>query len=281
MFNETHIKAATDNLINGNPLLTKEAIRSTTDLAVFMVHHVYAVWDFMCLAKSVQHAIAPTGRTWKRNPNGELVRFINEMILGEESDHFTVEGREYTMSHFDMYLHALDEVVELIEDSGNRKIFREIVYHINKILPKVESWFDSNDPSFLLKDDLDESCIDFMLITRDFCQSPVHITAAAFAYGRENLIPGMFDKVLDQLKANSLKAPFFQKYLERHIELDGDEHGPMATKLVEMLCQNAGGISIEQAYSEAENAALKALDVRANFWVAVDQKIKQFRTDLA
>jgi len=78
----------------------------------------------------------------------------------------------------------------------------------------------------------------------------------------------MFTGILQQLNINSYEAKKFHYYLERHIELDGDEHGPMATKLVENLCGND-----PLAYVEAEQTAIAAMNARIEFWNKVEKKL--------
>ena len=63
-------------------------INSIEELSVFMTHHVYAVWDFMSLLKKLQYDLVPNGSPWLPSPNGNLVRFINEIVMEEESDVF-------------------------------------------------------------------------------------------------------------------------------------------------------------------------------------------------
>lgn len=46
-------------------------------------------------------------------------------------------------------------------------------------------------------------------------------------------------------------------YLERHVEVDSGEHGPLAEKLMHLLCQED-----EKKWLEAENAAKQAIVAR-------------------
>ncbi len=77
-------------------------------LRLFMEHHVFAVWDFMSLLKSLQRDLTCTTTPWTPRPDPESAHLINEIVLGEESDARS-EGRGYA-SHFELYLEAMKEV---------------------------------------------------------------------------------------------------------------------------------------------------------------------------
>ena len=62
------------------------AVADMDDLTVFMQHHVYSVWDFMSLAKYLQNEIAPSSSPWVPRGNSSVQRFINDIVLEEESD---------------------------------------------------------------------------------------------------------------------------------------------------------------------------------------------------
>jgi hypothetical protein len=106
-----------------------------------------------------------------------------------------------------------------------------------------------------------------------------HIIASAFCFGRETIIPVMFRNLADHLKIRPTDAPKFHYYLERHVEIDGEEHGPASIELVESLCED-DPVKIH----EAEQAALQALRWRYEFWTDVqnvlDGDLNPHRSDL-
>ena len=70
-------------------------------------------------------------------------------------------------------------------------------------------------------------------------------------------------------KKNATSFPRFMYYLNRHIEIDGDEHGPLSLKMVSELC---GEDALK--WQEAAEVAQKSLVVRIALWDAIDQEIK-------
>jgi hypothetical protein len=81
--------------------------------------------------------------------------------------------------------------------------------------------------------------------------------ATAFALGREQLIPEMFEHLVDATEGHLLL-----EYLRRHVELDEGEHGPMAQRLVEQLVagEPAGWAAVERAAATAIGARLRLWD---------------------
>lgn len=227
-----------------------ERINSIEELKVFMEHHIFAVWDFMSLLKKLQKDLVPSGSPWVPNPNGNLVRFINEIVMEEESDQAYRNGAEisYT-SHYQIYLDAMTEVgastetilrfVEMVKSEG-----------INSAMQKI----NLPEPSRLFMSHT------FKLIN----EGKSHEIAASFAIGRESIVPLMFKRILDQSKLEDDQVPVFRYYLVRHAELDGDHHGPMAHKLLENMSE--GDPEIQQEIIEQ---AIKSIEQRIFFWDGV------------
>jgi hypothetical protein len=96
-------------------------------------------------------------------------------------------------------------------------------------------------------------------------QNELHKLAALFTFGREDLIPDMFIQIVKSLEVESGNS--FSKlvyYLERHIEVDGGEHGPMALNMIEELCG-----SDDQKWKEATSISIEALKMRIHLWDGV------------
>ncbi|KIG19559.1 hypothetical protein DB30_00068 [Enhygromyxa salina] len=247
------IKAKTEQLY-AHPLLSGDVINSIDALHVFMEHHVFAVWDFMSLAKGLQHHVCPSTTCWvpTRWIRSGAARLINEIVLSEESD-IDMDG-ESSISHHDLYCQAMLEVgadPTSLEDFVNCVMTDGVRYALENM----------NVPAPSLR---------FMNRTFEFIDTgEPHIVAAAFCFGREKVIPQMFQHIADRLELSEVVAPKFHYYLQRHIEVDGEHHGPAAITLVETLCDH-DPVHIH----EAEQAAIEALEARIRLWNEVEQAIR-------
>ncbi len=219
----------------------------TTQAAVcrFMEHHVFAVWDFMSLLKALQRHVTCVAVPWQPIGDPRLRRFVNEIVCDEESDEFA-DGQ--IASHFEMYLGAM---VEVGADTGPVERFvRQIAqgHLLHTALARAEA---------------PPAAQAFVLSTLDVVhRDRPHEIAAVFAYGREDAIPAMFQRLLGA-KALTSACPQLRAYLLRHIALDGDSHGHLARKLVTGLCRTAS------EWTQAKDAALAALQARRALWDAI------------
>jgi len=230
-----------------------KSIETLEDLRCFVEHHIYSVWDFMSLVKYIQSEISPSIYPWFPNNHGNLRRFINEIVLEEETDKI---NSEQTVSHFELYIDSMkeigattDQIYSFIDMIDERKNFEEVIF---------SSSIDQNIKSFL--------SFTFNIIE----SNEVHKIAAAFTFGRENVIPDMFIKIVKKIsKENDLRSKKFIYYLERHIELDGNDHGPIALKMINNLC----GEDISK-WDDVINIAKKSMEMRIKLWNHINNQIK-------
>lgn len=226
------------------------AINDLGDLACFMEHHVFSVWDFMSLVKYLQGVVAPARCPWLPAKDAAVRRFINELVLEEESDEAPADGGEQRYSsHFELYCEAMREVGAR---SGTVDAFVKRLHH-------------EDIGSVLAQATMPEPARRFTRTTFDFIASgKPHVVAAALALGREHIIPDMFRAILARTGINEQQAPSFYYYLNRHIHLDEGMHAPLSLRLLNELC---AGDPVRIA--EATTAAEQAVAARIAFWDGV------------
>lgn len=249
-FFDHEIAKVRENLL-GHSIFTE--IKTPKDMNIFMEVHIFAVWDFMSLLKSLQKKLTSISIPWMAPVNRDACRFINEIVVCEESDE--VYPGHY-MSHYELYLEAMEE------SGANTQKMRMFIEQLSVTGDMSLSLEEANVSSFVR---------DFVYSTMNFAQMQTHEVAAAFLYGREDLIPDMFSRFLREtslLKENSYSK--LKLYLERHIELDGNEHGPMAKKLMINLCKND-----EKKWHEAISVAKDSIEARIRLWDGVLKEIKK------
>jgi len=224
------------------------AVRTPEDLRVFMQHHVYSVWDFMSLIKYLQNEVAPARWPWTPHGDASVQRFINELVLEEETD-IALPGQEGHTSHFMLYLAAMREI-GADADTPARYVGTVASAGIDAALaagiaPKPSAAFN-------------RSTFDFL------ASGKPHTVAAALALGREHVIPSMFRAFLSRMGVTETQAPSFHYYLNRHVHLDEDFHAPLSLRLLPALCEGKA-----DKWREAEAAAEAAVDARIAFWDGV------------
>ncbi|MBD3672856.1 MAG: DUF3050 domain-containing protein [Planctomycetaceae bacterium] len=224
------------------------AITDLASLRVFMEHHVFAVWDFMSLLKALQNRFTGLETPWHPAGNRLACRLINEIVLGEESDE---DGRGGYASHFELYLRSMTDcgcdVRPMHEFLERLQHDRDLLSALNESSPPPASQRFVHST--------------FELIERG---DSIEI-ASAFTFGREDLLPDVFRKIVERIdREESGTLQSFLFYLDRHIELDEDRHGPMADRLMIDLCGEDAN-----AWKRAEQAAIGALESRLALWDAI------------
>ncbi len=221
------------------------AVREPADVRVFMRHHVFCVWDFQSLLKALQRRLTCVEVPWLPTADTASRRLVNEIVLAEESDE---DGAGGHTSHFELYLSAMRDAEA---DVGP----------IERFLAALRSG-QSVDVA-LRRTEVPQATAAFVRLTLHIAEhAETHCLGAAFALGREDLIPGMFVQFLERLgDTDPQRFGRFAYYLRRHVDLDGDVHGPQARRLVARLC---GGDSGKER--EARATALQCLEARRAVW---------------
>jgi len=236
--------------------LLKHSIYSTVNsvarLRSFMESHVFAVWDFMSLLKTLQRALTCVDLPWLPTPHPAARRLINAIVLGEESDE---DGAGGHLSHFELYLEAMTSC------GANT----QPVQRFCDLLRQGQSLEEAATLA-----DVPAAARDFLRTTFEFVnRGRISEVAAAFTFGREDVIPDMFGQFIDTLCRESPgNFERFQFYLERHIDLDAADHGPKALQMVTAIC---GQDSDE--WAAAQRAAITAIEARGRFWDAVQTEL--------
>ena len=246
---EKNLSSTRKSLIN-HSLYSK--LDSKQKLVEFMENHVFAVWDFMSLIKALQRNLTCIEVPWIPNENRLAGRLVNEIVLAEESD---VDLNGNPKSHFELYLESM------IQIGASTKKIEDFIFKI-KTLKSYNKSIENINISPVVKEFMDFT---FNIINTN----KNHVIASVFTFGREDLIPDMFIEIVKKLSINDeIKADHLIYYLDRHIEIDADEHGPMALKMIEKLCGED-----EIKWKEAEIASKKALEMRIKLWDYIENKI--------
>ena len=223
---------------------TKQAI------VTFMEYHVFAVWDFMSLLKSLQQNLTCVRVPWvPTGPTGSR-RLINDIVLVEESDH--LQGG--FISHFELYVQGMTEA------GADTSVIERFLELLRRDVPVGRA---------LVEASVALPAAAFVRNTWDFISNaPVHGQAAAFAFGREDLIPDMFSRVV-AVKDQGHNLGTFVDYLERHIEVDGEEHTPMAMQMLADLCGDDAS-----SWDDCVQTVNRALEARYQLWDGILDAIK-------
>jgi hypothetical protein len=223
-------------------------------LRLFMEHHVFAVWDFMSLLKALQRRLGCSDVPWLPAADPLATRFVNEIVLAEESDE---DGHGSFLSHFGLYRRAMTRC------GADTTAIDCFVTELRR---------GRSVPAALEAAGVADCVRRFVIRTFEVIDGgSLCAVASAFTFGREDLLPELFGRIVDRLNVETGGGlEDFRYYLHRHIGLDGQEHGPMASRLIESLCG-----SDEASWQVAEEAAVAALEARRDLWDGVCTGLRQ------
>jgi len=228
------------------------AIKEVEDLKIFMQYHVYAVWDFMSLLKTLQNNLTCTSVPWFPQGSADTRYLINEIVVGEESD---LDQHGVRKSHFELYLDAMKQC------GADTSKIETFIIELQKSGNLHTAFASSETPSEA------QAFVDFTFSIIGSQKN--YLQSAIFTFGREDLIPGMFLSMVNDIDKHFPESiSIFKYYLERHIEVDGDHHSHLALQMTANLCGTH-----EEYWQEAEQATLESLQKRILLWDGAYQEI--------
>jgi hypothetical protein len=210
----------------------------------------------MSLLKALQRRLCCVEVPWLPAADPISSRLVNEIVLAEESDG---DGRSGFASHFELYHRAM------VRCGANTAPIDGFLAELRQGKPVSVA---------LESPEIPECARRFVQLTFNIIDSGnLCAIASAFTFGREDLLPVVFQRIVDELNVQAGGGlEDFKYYLERHIGLDGDEHGPMANQLLESLCK-----SEQSRWLLAEQTAVACLEARRELWDGIYDVVRHHK----
>ncbi|HET6345903.1 MAG TPA: DUF3050 domain-containing protein [Myxococcota bacterium] len=222
---------------------------------IFMQHHVFAVWDFMTLLKRLQRELTCVELPWRPAASSRYARFVNSLVLAEESDD---NGRGGCASHFKLYLEAMDEC------GADTRLIDTFMDGLLRGKAPLESLDTAGAPPTVRQ---------FVSTTLDIAtRAPLSDVCAAFFYGREDIVPPMFEGLLRRLEEGGRNTERLRYYMDRHMRVETQAHSPTAGRLLAHLCEGQPEVELS-----AQNVALRALSAREALWTGILDQVRAAR----
>lgn len=229
-----------------------QAVKTIEDLQIFMQFHVYAVWDFMSLLKSLQQNLTCVSTPWFPTENANTRYLINEIVAGEESD---IDAFGNRCSHFELFLNAMQQI------GADTKAIEVFLSELKTTMNLEKAFKTAQAP---------KAVQEFVNYTFDVINSnKTYLQAAVFTFGREDLIPNMFVSMVDDFYQKLPESlTIYKYYLERHIEIDAEHHSHLAFEMTCQLCQNN-----DLLWDEAKRVVRISLEKRLVLWNGAHEAI--------
>jgi hypothetical protein len=231
------------------------SINDLEDIKSFMENHVFAVWDFMSLLKSLQRSLTCVSVPWMPRKNSKIVNFINQIVVEEESDDLGTKNPDNAISHYELYIKSMHEL----------KASPGPIIHLTSQISRGKHWKEALNTTQSTYHEIPSSTFNFVENTFDICENgKIHEVASSFFFGRENPIPFMYINMIKNFDEKKISCKNFRTYLERHIEIDSSTHCVLAEKLLMELC----GDDFDK-WREVEEVAIRSIENRILLWDGV------------
>jgi hypothetical protein len=212
----------------------------------------------MSLLKRLQQDMTCTRVPWFPTDNARAARLVNDIVIGEETD---LDPDGTYASHLDLYLRAMGDVGASTRQFDMFRALAQAGVPVEAALARIGA------PQHVRI---------FVAHTMALANSgTTEEVLAGFFYGREDIIPEMFQRLLRTLfvatHENGALANFVY-YMNRHIELDGDSHGPKGRELLDDLVARA-----PEKGERARRAACNSIKARIGLWNGISRKLLSAR----
>jgi hypothetical protein len=230
-------------------------VGSVADLRRFMQDHVFAVWDFVSLLKRLQQDMTCIKVPCFPADNARAAGLINDIVLRVAR---VIGPDGSNLAHLALYLRAMRDIGAITRPFEKFRSLVLVGISVEVALSQIGA------PSHVKA---------FVAHTMALANSgSTDEVLAAFFYGREDIIPEMFRRLLDTLygaKHNNDRLRHFIYYIDRHIELDSGSHGPMGRQLLEELVASS-----PHRAERALQAACSSIKARIGLWDGTLRKLR-------
>ncbi len=237
-------------------------IKTQNDLTIYMEHHIFQVWDFMIILKAIQFWMNNIYKEWYTNFScwhpripWRFTRLINEICLDEETD-----SELNNKSHFEYYLKAMKQ--SWADSFYVEKTLNYIKHHYMK--DQELEWLNHFPSPWV------EEHFRYMREIANITKEPELLLfkpLASFTLCREWLIPEFFTSIVKNIEPEFWESnEYLIKYLDRHIELDWEEHYIKWNQLLSYFLTFSN-------VDDALEAVIKSLKLRLKVLSEVNEKI--------
>ena len=209
-------------------------VTSRAQISCFMSYHIFAVWNFIKLLKSLQIKTSIALRSQALECSGETRDLIGKIVFAEESELYPYgQPTEY----FAVYLGAISE---LEVNSNFLWTFLTSKHSLQSLKPGIQE------------------LVGYNLTLAE--TGTIGEIAAAFFCGREPVSYQLFTSIIKILKQDGKECPNLINYTEKLNQENSRQVGTLVLKLLDYFCKD------ETDKVFALQAGLEALNLREQLW---------------